>query len=117
MDIFEGARFIERNIPFTQYTVYNATSTGFREPICDKWHIGPFDEGAVDPECFGHMILTVHEIIKTEKSGTLAVYYRTFYNPEGEQNAQPKRKVTDIKALKSFLRQYKLEEWNVGLSA
>lgn len=109
MKISEGDKFIERGVPFTEYTEYRIDSNGFREPYADRWHIGPFDECC--DECnLGHMMLTVHEIIITEKSGILVVYYRAFYNPDGEQNAKPKRKVTSLGALKSFIRQYKLEK-------
>lgn len=76
-------------------------------PISDMWTFADETSGV---EGYGWLDVRVHEIVETEQSGTLAVYYRQWFAPDGEPawGKRPQRKVGALGSLKSLIRRRKM---------
>ena len=76
-------------------------------PISDMWTFATEDDRA---EGHGWLEVRVHEIVETAHSGTLAVYYRQWFAPDGEPawGKKPQRKVGALGSLKSLIRRRKM---------
>ena len=77
-------------------------------PISEMWTFASEDDYV---EGYGWLEVRVHEIVETEHSGTLAVYYRQWFAPDGEPawRKSPQRKVGALGSLKSLIRRRKME--------
>ena len=76
-------------------------------PISEMWIFENEDHPA---EGNGWLEVRVHEIVETQQSGTLAVYYRQWFAPDGEPAwaKKPQRKVGALSSLKSLIRRRKM---------
>lgn len=76
-------------------------------PIAEMWAFASEDDGV---EGYGWLEVRVHEIVPSEHSGTLAVYYRQWFAPNGEPawGTRPKRTVGSFGSLKSLIRRRKM---------
>lgn len=75
------------------------------DPTVEVWAF----RGEDDPDHGeGHLEIYVHEIVPTQNSGTLAVYYRQWFNPEGERLWSRKRAVGNLASLKALIRRRKM---------
>jgi len=79
------------------------------DPVIEKWSLAFKEE---DDDGDGWLEIYVHEIVETERSGTLAVYYRQWFNPEGEKLWSRKRKVGNLASLQRIIssRQMKVKD-------
>lgn len=77
------------------------------DPTLDMWRFANEDDGT---DGFGWLEVRVHEITETERSGTLAVYYRQWFAPDGEPawGKRPQRKIGSVGSLKSLIRRRKM---------
>jgi hypothetical protein len=77
-------------------------------PLHEVWGFADEDSGS---EGDGWLELRVHEIVQTERSGTLAVYYRQWFAPDGEPafSKQPKRRVGSLASVKALINRRKME--------
>jgi len=76
------------------------------DPVMEYWAFAPADDE--DCEC-GRFEIRIHEILPSAKSGTLAVYYRQWFTPDGEPNGKPRRKVTALSSLTALVRSRRME--------
>ncbi|UIJ43743.1 hypothetical protein LZK98_11640 [Sphingomonas cannabina] len=76
-------------------------------PISEVWTFASEDDYV---EGYGWLEVRVHEIVETERSGALAVYYRQWFAPDGEPawGKRPQRKVGALGSLKSLIRRRKM---------
>jgi hypothetical protein len=76
-------------------------------PTSDMWTFANEDDCV---EGYGWLEVHVHEIVQTERSGALAVYYRQWFAPDGEPawGKRPQRKVGALGSLKSLIRRRKM---------
>ncbi len=90
-----------RSEGYGMYVEYMPDSRG--DPTVEVWAFETEDSGC---DGSGWLEITVHEIVVTEKSGTLAVYYRQWFAPTGEPawGSRPKRAIGSIGSLKALLR-------------
>jgi len=72
-------------------------------PISDMWTFANEDDYV---EGHGWLEVRVHEIVETERSGALAVYYRQWFAPDGQPawGKKPKRQVGSLGSLKALIR-------------
>lgn len=87
------------------YTDYVADNAG--DPTIELWRFRCED----DPyDGDGYLVLTVQEIVQTEKSGTLAVYHRQWIAPDGEPawGNRKKRVIGSVASLKTLIRRRKM---------
>ena len=72
-------------------------------PISDMWMFANEDDYV---EGHGWLEVRVHEIVETERSGALAVYYRQWFAPDGQPawGKKPKRQVGSLGSLKALIR-------------
>lgn len=78
------------------------------DPTVELWRFS----GEDDPnEGEGHLEVTIHEIVDTQASGTLAVYYRQWLAPDGEPawGNQRKRVIGSVGSLKALIRRRKMQ--------
>jgi hypothetical protein len=76
------------------------------DPTIEYWAFA--DPNDDDCEC-GRLEIRVHEILPSAKSGTLAVYYRQWFTPDGEPNGKPRRKVTALASLTALIRSRRMK--------
>jgi len=76
-------------------------------PLHEVWGFADEDSGS---EGDGYLELRIHEIVETQKSGTLAVYYRQWFAPDGEPafGMQPKRRVGSLASVKALINRRKM---------
>lgn len=76
-------------------------------PISDMWTFANEDDYV---EGFGWLEVRIHEIVQTERSGALAVYYRQWFAPDGAPawGKRPQRKVGALGSLKSLIHRRKM---------
>lgn len=76
-------------------------------PISEMWAFASEDDYV---EGHGWLEVRVHEIVETERSGALAVYYRQWFAPDGEPawGKKPQRKVGALGSLKSLIRRRRM---------
>jgi len=77
-------------------------------PIHEVWGFADEDSGS---EGDGYLELRIHEIVETQKSGTLAVYYRQWFAPDGEPafGMKPKRRVGSLASVKALINRRKMQ--------
>ena len=73
------------------------------DPTVEQWRFSGEDDGS---DGFGWLQLRVHEVVKTRHSGTLAVYYRQWFAPDGTPawGNREKRVIGAIGSLKALIR-------------
>lgn len=86
------------------FVAYDRDASG--DPTVEVWRWASSEDDPHDG--YGCLEITVHEIVETTRSGTLAVYYRQWFNPEGEPIASRSRKVASLGSLKSLIRRRKM---------
>ena len=76
-------------------------------PLAEIWTFATEDDGVLG---YGWLEVRVHEIVPTNASGWLAVYYRQWFSPEGEPawGTRPKRVVGSLGSLKALIRRRKM---------
>jgi hypothetical protein len=77
------------------------------DPTVELWRFCGEDE---EEQGCGHLEIRVHEIVSTERSGKLAVYYRQWISPDGEPawGNRPQRKIASIGSLKALIGRRKM---------
>lgn len=77
-------------------------------PLREVWGFANEDSGT---DGYGWLELRIHEIVETERSGTLAVYYRQWFAPDGEPafGMKPKRRVGSLASVKALIRRRKMQ--------
>lgn len=85
-------------------------------PLREVWGFANEDTGS---EGDGWLELRIHEIVQTEKSGTLAVYYRQWFAPDGEPafSAKAKRRVGSLASVKALINRRKMTPQGVAEDA
>jgi len=80
-------------------------------PLREVWAFADEDSGS---EGDGWLDLTIHEIVRTEKSGTLVVYYRHWFAPDGEPAfaKRAKRRVGSLASVKALISRRKMEPFD-----
>lgn len=103
-DVIAGT--VYRSEGYAMFTEYGPDHRG--DPTIERWSFAGEDDCT---EGYGCLEIRVHEIVPTEKSGTLVVYYRQWLDPEGEPawGNRPQRKVASIGSLKSLMRRRKMD--------
>ncbi|ARR53511.1 hypothetical protein HY78_08785 [Rhizorhabdus wittichii DC-6] len=86
------------------YTQYSNDSRG--DPTVEAWLFTQCEEDGC--EGYGWLEIDVHEIVETERSGTLAVYYRQWFNPEGERLWSRKRVIGNLASLRAVIQRRKM---------
>ncbi|QUT04006.1 hypothetical protein KFK14_12705 [Sphingobium phenoxybenzoativorans] len=69
--------------------------------------------GEDDPqEGFGYLEISVHEIVETSSSGTIAIYYRQWFAPDGAPawGNRRKRVIGSIGSLNALIRRRQMTE-------
>lgn len=98
---------VYRSQGYAMFTDYVADSQG--DPTAELWRFA----GEEDPtEGFGYLEIRVHEIVETAASGTLAVYHRQWFAPDGEPawGNRRKRVIGAVGSLKALIRRRKMVE-------
>jgi len=98
----EGDLWVQKGIGMV--IAYHNDDRG--DPTMEYWAFAAQDDD--DCEC-GRLEIRVHEILPSAKSGTLAVYYRQWFTPDGEPNGKPRRKVTALASLTALIRSRHME--------
>jgi hypothetical protein len=76
------------------------------DPTIEQWFfVGSEDDGH---DGDGWLEIYVKEIVPTQQCGTLAVYYRQWFNPEGERIWSRKRVVGNLASLKAVISRRKM---------
>lgn len=72
-------------------------------PMREMWMFAGEDDGV---EGYGHLIVSVREIVETKSCGVLAVYYRHWIGPDGDPawGRTPRRVVGSVGSLKALIR-------------
>lgn len=90
------------------YTSYSADGRG--DPTIERWVFAASEE---DPnEGFGHLKVTVLEIVPSASSGTLAVYRKQWIAPDGEPINRGRRLVGSLSSLKALISRRKMTTHN-----
>lgn len=78
------------------------------DPTVELWRFAGEDDGE---EGFGWLEVRLHEVVETERSGLLAVYYRQWFDPHGQPawGNRPKRTIGSVGSLKSLIRRRKMK--------
>jgi len=98
---------VYRSEGYQMYIDYVSDMQG--DPVVELWRFRMED----DPyDGDGYLELAVHEIVETEKSGTLAVYYRQWIAPDGKPawGNRKKRVIGSLSSLKQLIRRRKMAE-------
>lgn len=82
-------------------------------PLAEIWTFASEDDYVIG---YGWLEVRVHEVVPTEQSGALAVYYRQWFSPDGEPawGTRPKRTVGSLASLKSLIRRRKMVAQAIG---
>lgn len=77
-------------------------------PLREVWAFASEDDYI---EGHGWLEVRVHEVVETERSGALAVYYRQWFAPDGEPawGKRPKRQVGSLASLKALISRRKMQ--------
>ena len=76
------------------------------DPTVEMWCFANDED---DPHHgYGHLEIFVKEIVPTQQCGTLAVYYRQWFNPEGDPIWSRKRVVANLASLKAVISRRKM---------
>lgn len=94
-----------RSEGYAMFVDYEADSRG--DPTVELWRFAGEDDCQ---EGYGWLEVRLHEIVDTDRSGTLAVYYRQWFAPDGAPawGKRPQRKIGAIGSLKSLIRRRKM---------
>lgn len=103
-DIVAGTTF--RSAPVGMMIVHSPDER--RDPTVETWVFA--NEMEDDEDGCGWLEVSVTEVIDTKTAGKLAVYYRRWFNPEGEPMARPYRRVASISSLKALIGRRKMTE-------
>lgn len=103
---FDPSRVHYRSQGYAMCTI-DTGRDGDGAPTGEMWTFASEDDYA---EGYGWLEVRVHEIVETERSGALAVYYRQWFAPDGEPawGKKPQRKVGALGSLKSLIRRRKM---------
>lgn len=76
-------------------------------PLHEVWGFADEDSGS---DGDGWLDLRIHEIVETQHSGTLVVYYRQWFAPDGEPafGMKPRRRVGSLASVKALIRRRKM---------
>lgn len=77
------------------------------DPTVEQWRFSGEDDGS---DGFGWLQLRIQEIVPTIRSGTLAVYYRQWFAPDGEPawGNREKRVIGSIGSLRALIGRRKM---------
>ncbi len=103
---FDPSRSIYRSQDYAMCTIDQGRDSD-GAPLSEVWTFAGEDDGV---EGYGHLVVRVHEVIQTQASGTLAVYYRHWIAPDGglAWGKSPKRVVGSLGSLKALIRRRKM---------
>lgn len=76
------------------------------DPTVEMW----FFRNDEDDPSGGHgwLEVTIKEIVETQHCGTLVVYHRQWFNPEGEKLWGSKRKIGNLSSMRALFRRRKM---------
>lgn len=79
------------------------------DPTVELWRFQADETDGCDG--YGWLELSIHEVVETERSGTLAVYYRQWFAPDGRPawGSRKKRVIGAIGSLKALIRRRKMQ--------
>lgn len=110
--IVAGAIFEQTDIPFTVECHYEWVGEGFgarQEPMHEYWRIGEREtQYGTTNDGLGRFELHVLEVVETQTCGTVAIYERRWFDPEGELLSKPRKKFSKVGNLKGFIRRRKM---------
>jgi hypothetical protein len=87
------------------YIEYDLDSA--RDPTIERWVFSTNDpDSGYDGD--GRFEIRVCEVVETEKSGVLAVYYRQWFAPDDTPLGMRRRKISGLSALRSLIRRRKM---------
>ncbi len=76
------------------------------DPTIEQWFFANCEDDPNDG--YGYLEIFVKEIVQTQVCGMLAVYYRQWFNPEGEKLWGRKRVVGNLASLKAIISRRKM---------
>lgn len=76
------------------------------DPTVEKWFFANCEDDPNDGH--GWLEVKVREILETRTCGTIAVYYKQWFAPDGEPLARARRQVGSLSSLKALIRRRKL---------
>jgi hypothetical protein len=76
-------------------------------PISEVWAFANEDDYSLGD---GWLELRIHEVVDTERSGTLVVYYKQWFAPDGQPawGGKPRRKVGSLGSVKAIIARRKM---------
>ena len=92
--------------PYSMFIEYAPDERG--DPTVELWRFTSCEDDGEDGA--GYLELRVHEILETKYSGTLAVYYRQWFAPDGEPawGNRPRRVIGSVASLRNLIRRRKM---------
>lgn len=102
-DVSAGDLFIQSGVGM--YVEYELDAA--RDPTIERWRFSTNDEDS-GHDGDGRFEIRVHEIVKTEKSGTLAVYHRQWFAPDNTPLGMKRRKISGLSALCQLIRRRRM---------
>ena len=72
-----------------------------RDPTVERWRFRNAEEDGDDGE--GWMIVTVREVVKTDTCGTLVVFHKQWFAPDGEPLSKRRRCIFGLPGFRSML--------------
>lgn len=106
MTIIEGAAY--RSEGYAMFIEHVPDYEG--NPSVELWRFQSCEDDPMDG--YGHLVVTVQEIVETKKSGTLAVYHRQWFAPDGEPawGCRKRRVIGAVASLKALIRRRNMEQ-------
>lgn len=103
---FPSVGAVYRSEPYSMFIEYAPDARG--DPTVELWRFTSCEDDGEDG--YGRLEIRVHEIVETERSGTLAVYYRQWFAPDGGPawGNRPKRVIGSLGSLRALLRRRKM---------
>ena len=95
-----------RSIGFAMFVDYHPDYRG--DPTAEVWSFRNAEDDQHDGD--GWLEIFVKEIVQTQQCGTLAVYYRQWFNPEGERIWSRKRVIGNLSSLRALMRRRGMSE-------
>jgi hypothetical protein len=103
---FDPSR-VYRSEPYPMITVDEGRD-GDGAPLREVWAFANEDTGSGEGD--GFLELRIREVIQTERSGTIVVYYRQWFAPDGNPafGMRPKRRVGSLASVKALIKRRKM---------